>query len=64
MNKQDLVKAVTDSANISQSAASAAINGFISSITQALQKGDSVTLIGLGTFRPSSETSIWMLMPF
>jgi len=51
MNKQDLVKAVTDSANISQSAASAAINGFISSITQALQKGDSVTLIGLGTFK-------------
>lgn len=51
MNKQDLVKAVTESANISQSAANAAINGFINAITKALQKGDTVTLIGFGTFK-------------
>ena len=50
MNKSDLIDAVADSADISKAAAGRAIDGAITAITKALKKGDSVTLVGFGTF--------------
>ena len=50
MNKADLIDAVADSADISKAAAGRALDGAIESITKALKKGDSVTLVGFGTF--------------
>jgi DNA-binding protein HU-beta len=50
MNKADLIDAVADSADISKAAAGRALDGAIESITRALKKGDSVTLVGFGTF--------------
>jgi DNA-binding protein HU-beta len=50
MNKAELIDAVADSADISKAAATRALDGVIAGITNALQKGESVTLVGFGTF--------------
>ena len=50
MNKSELVANIADSADISKASAEKALNGFMDSITSALQKGDKVTLVGFGTF--------------
>lgn len=50
MNKGDLIEAVASAANISKKAAGDAVEAVIDSITKALKKGESVALIGFGTF--------------
>ena len=50
MNKAELIDVVADSADISKAAAQRAVEAAISAITQALKGGDSVTLVGFGTF--------------
>lgn len=50
MNKSELVETMAADANISKAAASAALDSFTATITGALAKGDSVTLVGFGTF--------------
>lgn len=50
MNKTELVDAVASSADISKAAAGRAVDAVVDSVTDALKKGDKVTLIGFGTF--------------
>lgn len=50
MNKSDLIDVVSDSADISKAAAGKAVDGMLSAITEALSKGDQVSLVGFGTF--------------
>ena len=50
MNKTDLIKVMAEKAEISQAAAGKALQGAMAAITQALKKGDKVTLVGFGTF--------------
>ncbi len=50
MNKSELVDAVSNAAELSKSDAARAVDGVIASITQALQSGDQVTVVGFGTF--------------
>ncbi|KOR30546.1 transcriptional regulator HU subunit alpha [Achromatium sp. WMS2] len=50
MNKAELINAVAETANISKATASQALDGMTKAITKALQDGDSVSLIGFGTF--------------
>jgi DNA-binding protein HU-beta len=50
MNKAELVGKMADSAGITKSAAERALVGALDSITEALESGDSVTLVGFGTF--------------
>ena len=50
MNKTELVEAMAGAADISKAAAEKALNGMLMSITDALAKGDKVTLVGFGTF--------------
>ncbi|MGD8560218.1 MAG: HU family DNA-binding protein [Gammaproteobacteria bacterium] len=50
MNKQELIEAVAESADISKAAAQRAVDGMISAISDALGKGDQVSLVGFGTF--------------
>ena len=50
MNKAELIDAIADSADLSKAAASRALDSAIDSITKALKKGDTVTLVGFGTF--------------
>lgn len=50
MNKTELIDAIAAQADISKAAAGRALDAAVESITAALQKGDSVSLIGFGTF--------------
>ena len=50
MNKTDLIDAIADSADISKAAAARALDGFVGAVTDALKKGDQVSLIGFGSF--------------
>jgi DNA-binding protein HU-beta len=50
MKKAELITEIADSAELTKTAAGAALDAFIDAITKALKKGDSVTLVGFGTF--------------
>ena len=50
MNKAELINAIADSADLSKASAGNALDAAIAGITKALKKGDSVTLVGFGTF--------------
>ena len=50
MNKNDLVAAVADSADLSKADATKAVDSVFESITSALKKGTEVRLVGFGTF--------------
>lgn len=51
MNKTELIDAVADSADLSKADAGRAVDAVISSVTKALKGGDSVTVVGFGTFQ-------------
>ncbi|MCC4592536.1 HU family DNA-binding protein [Xanthomonas sacchari] len=51
MNKAELNDAIAAAADISKAEAGRAIDAFVSEVTKALKKGDSVTLVGFGTFQ-------------
>lgn len=50
MNKSQLVDKIAEGAEISKAAAGRALDSFIEAVTDALKKGDSVQLVGFGTF--------------
>lgn len=50
MNKGDLINKIADSAGITKGQAEDALNAVLDGITDALKGGDSVTLIGFGSF--------------
>ncbi len=50
MNKQELVSAMAEKANLSKKDAEAALAAFVSSVEDALKKGDKVQLVGFGSF--------------
>jgi DNA-binding protein HU-beta len=51
MNKADFVAAVAEAADLSKTDAANAVDAVISVITKSLKKGDTVTLVGFGTFQ-------------
>ena len=51
MNKSELSDAVADTANLSKADGARAVNAVIDSISSALRSGDSVSLVGFGTFK-------------
>ncbi len=50
MNKSELIDKVAASADIPKAVAGRALDALIESITGALQEGESVVLVGFGTF--------------
>ena len=50
MNKSELIDAIADEADISKAAAGRALDALTDAITDALKKGDTVSLVGFGTF--------------
>ncbi|MDG2070968.1 MAG: HU family DNA-binding protein [Pseudomonadales bacterium] len=50
MNKQELIENISASADITKAAAGRALDSVIESITGSLKQGDSVVLVGFGTF--------------
>ena len=51
MNKADFVEAVADAAELTKADAGRAVDAMIAAVTKALKKGDTVTLVGFGTFQ-------------
>ncbi|HCS90276.1 MAG: HU family DNA-binding protein [Thiohalocapsa sp. PB-PSB1] len=50
MNKSDLIDAMAEAAEIPKTAAARALDAFTESIAVALKGGDTVSIIGFGTF--------------
>lgn len=50
MNKSELIDAIASTAQISKATAGKALDATMAAVTDALKKGDMVTLVGFGTF--------------
>ncbi len=50
MNKGELIEKVASAAKLTKADATNAVNAVFNTITAALKKGESVTLVGFGTF--------------
>lgn len=50
MNKTELIEAIAASADIPKTTAGKALDAVMDSVTNALKSGDSVVLVGFGTF--------------
>jgi DNA-binding protein HU-beta len=50
MNKAELIDAIAASAGLSKADAKRALDGFVSATTGALAKGESISLVGFGSF--------------
>lgn len=57
MTKQDLVAGAAQAAGVTKKAASEVLDAVLHLVTKALQKGDSVTVTGFGTFRVSKRAA-------
>lgn len=50
MNKSELIDAIASSADIPKAAAGRALDATMAAVTETLMKGESVALVGFGTF--------------
>jgi DNA-binding protein HU-beta len=50
VNKSELIEAIAASADIPKAAATRALDAMVESVTDSLKKGESVSLVGFGTF--------------
>ncbi len=50
MNKEQLIEAIANDAEIKKSEAARALDSFVSNIKGSLKKGEEVRLVGFGTF--------------
>ncbi|HEK1084549.1 TPA: DNA-binding protein HU-beta [Proteus mirabilis] len=50
MNKTQLIDKISANADITKAAAGRVVDAMVASITESLQKGDDVALVGFGTF--------------
>lgn len=57
MNKTELIAAVAAQTDLNKAAAAAALEAIINTIGRQLKKGDSVTLIGFGSFSTSKRAA-------
>ena len=55
MNKTELIEEIAKSADITKASATRALDATMEAITKTLQKNDSVTLVGFGTFSVSER---------
>lgn len=51
MNRQDLVEKICEDAKLTKKQANASLKSVLEGISDALAKGDKVSLIGFGTFK-------------
>jgi DNA-binding protein HU-beta len=55
VNKQDLVAKIAEDTGLTRVTAWAAIESALDGIVKALKKGDTVTLVGFGTFKTAAR---------
>ncbi len=56
MNKTDLINNIAAKSGLTKRDVEAVLNGFLGEVTEALQSGDKVQLIGFGTFETRSRS--------
>ncbi len=57
MNKQELIDVVAESADLPKASATRAIDAVLDAITDALKKGDAVSLVGFGAFNVKARAA-------
>jgi DNA-binding protein HU-beta len=57
MNKAELVSTVAEQAGLTVASAEKAVKGIIAGITDCLQKGDKLTIVGFGTFNTTKRAA-------
>lgn len=57
MNKAELIDAMASSAGLSKADAKKALDGFVGATTDALKKGDRISLVGFGSFSISERSA-------
>jgi DNA-binding protein HU-beta len=50
VNKSEMIDAIAEGADISKAAAGRALDAMVDAVTETLKKGETVNLIGFGTF--------------
>ncbi len=58
MNKNEFVAAIAEKSGLTKKDAEAALNAYIEVVTDALKAGDSVQLIGFGTFEVRERAAL------
>jgi nucleoid DNA-binding protein/predicted GIY-YIG superfamily endonuclease len=57
MNKSELIEAIAKSAELTKADAERALNATIEAVVKTVAKGDTVTLVGFGTFKSSKRAA-------
>ena len=57
MNKSELIDVAATEADISKAAAGRALDAMLDAVVKAVAKGDSVTLVGFGSFKSSKRAA-------
>lgn len=57
MNKAELIEIAADGADISKAAAGKVLDSLTAAIVKAVSKGDTVTLVGFGTFKSAKRAA-------
>ncbi len=57
MNKSELVEVAAKEAGITKAAAEKVLTAVVGAVVQAVAKGDSVTLVGFGTFKSAKRAA-------
>ena len=57
MNKTELIEHVAKDADLSKAAAARALEAILGTVKRTLKKGNSVTLVGFGTFRVTKRAA-------
>ena len=57
MNKSELIEHIAQQADISKAAAGRALEAVLNGVSGALKKGDTVSLVGFGTFAVTTRAA-------
>ncbi|MFN7184684.1 MAG: HU family DNA-binding protein, partial [Thermomonas haemolytica] len=57
MNKSELIEVTAKAADISKAAADRALSAAIDAIVKAVARGETVTLVGFGSFKPAKRAA-------
>ena len=57
MNKQELVSAMAEKTGLTKADADKAVSAFVDTVKDAMAKGESIQLIGFGTFSVSERSA-------
>ena len=57
MNKSELIEVAAKEAGLTKAATEKALAGMVGAIVKAVSKGDSVTLVGFGTFKSAKRAA-------